>query len=212
MQNCRVILSCHVVILSYHTIMSCRHVITSCHVVMLCCHVVSCLNVLCFQVIMSGIIPCGHVMVSSSGVHRSWGIRGPVKVLLKQTLADLTAAGDGHLQSEFHLFIFKTLNLLWGWLPTGRRLRGRTRPRDPLYYGPPRPPCSYALVMLCNIVISWHHVMMTCHDDQICSHVNMSCRHVKSYGCHVISPCQVTLSCHVMSYRYVMSLCNGILL
>jgi hypothetical protein len=105
------------------------------------------------------------------------------------------------------LFIFNTLSLLWEWLPTGRRLRGRTRLRDSLYYGPPRLPSSYALVMLCQIVIPWHHVMMKWHNDK----VMLSC-HFKSSGWHVISLCQVTLSCYVvMSSCYVFMSCCHVL-
>jgi hypothetical protein len=88
-----------------------------------------------------------------------------------------------------YLFIFKTLSLPWGWLPTGRRLRGRTRPGYALYYG-----SLPTLQLLCpdHVMPNRHLVVMSYH--------------------HVKWRCPFMLSCHVMSYGYVMSLCHGMLL
>jgi hypothetical protein len=123
-----------------------------------------------------------HVQGCTAQVMGDKGFRGSSKGIAETNPAWPYSRWGLPLTEWIYLFIFKTLSLPWGWQSTGRRLRGRTRPGDALYYGPPRPPSSYALVMSL------------------------------SSGCHVISSCQVTFFCHVMSYHYVMSLCHGMLL
>jgi hypothetical protein len=154
-------MSCCHVMSSYHAVMSCCHIMSSyhvmlsfCHVVMLCCYVAMLCHVMLCHVLMHYvfkkscpvIIPCGHVLVSSSGVDSSWGIRE-----FSKSIAETNPGWPN---------IFKTLSLLWGWLPTGRRLRGRTRPRDALYLDPPDPPGP----MPCHVMPRCH-IMAPFHDE-----------------------------------------------
>jgi hypothetical protein len=197
MLSCHAMLSCNVVMLSCHVVMSCRHIMPSCHVV-ICCHIMSCCHVAmlsccyvmlsCYVVMLCHvmlchvlmhyvfkkscpvIIPCGHVLVSSSGVHSSWGIREFSKSIAETNPGWPNSRWGWPSTEWIYLFISKTLSLLWGWLPTGRRFMGRTRPRDVLYFGPTRPPSSYALS--CYATLS-HHGTISWWNDMAIRYVVM---------------------------------------
>jgi hypothetical protein len=143
------------------------------------------------------------------------GSGSSVKALLKPTPADrcwpmLTDCWGWPSTEWIYLFISKTLSLLWSWLPTGRRLRGRTRSRDPLYYGPPLHICPGQ--WSCYATSSYHGTMSWWNVMTIRYVVMLSCHVVMSSHLVVMSYHQVKSRCSVMSYRYVMSFCNGMLL